>query len=55
LIDVPVEFTNDFPEEELNRYFNTPEMNKKYGLKGKMSPFLYHVNFSWKQLRIKPF
>jgi hypothetical protein len=33
LIDVPVELTNDFTEEELNRYFNSPKVNKKYRLK----------------------
>ncbi len=34
LIEVPVELTNDFTEEELNRYFNSPKVNKKYRLKG---------------------
>lgn len=34
LIDVPIELTNDFSEEELNRYFNSPKVNKKYRLKG---------------------
>lgn len=34
LIEVPVEFTNDLSEEELNRYFNSPKVNKKYRLKG---------------------
>ncbi len=33
LIDVPVELTNDFTEEELNKYFNSPKVNKKYRLK----------------------
>jgi hypothetical protein len=33
LIDVPVELTNNFTEEELNRYFNSPKVNKKYRLK----------------------
>jgi hypothetical protein len=33
LIDVPIELTNDFTEEELNRYFNSPKVNKKYRLK----------------------
>jgi len=33
LIEVPVEMTNDFTEEELNRYFNSPKVNKKYRLK----------------------
>jgi hypothetical protein len=35
LIEVPVELTNDFTEEELNRYFNSPKVNKKYRLKSK--------------------
>jgi len=34
LIDVPVELTNEFTEEELNRYFNSPKVNKKYRLRG---------------------
>lgn len=34
LIDVPIEFTNDMSEEELNRYFNSPKVQKKYRLKG---------------------
>lgn len=34
LIDVPVEFISDISEEELNRYFNSPKVNKKYRLKG---------------------
>ncbi|HEX2607800.1 MAG TPA: hypothetical protein VHK91_10490 [Flavisolibacter sp.] len=34
LLEVPVELTNDFTEEELNRYFNSPKVNKKYRLKG---------------------
>jgi hypothetical protein len=34
LIDVPIELTNDLTEEELNRYFNSPKVNKKYRLKG---------------------
>ena len=34
LIDVPLEMTNDVSEEELNRYFNSPKVNKKYRLKG---------------------
>lgn len=34
LIEVPMEFTNDFTEAELNRYFNSPKVNKKYRLKG---------------------
>jgi cob(I)alamin adenosyltransferase len=35
LIDVPLEFTNDLTEEELNQYFNSPKVNKKYRLKTK--------------------
>lgn len=35
LIDVPVELTNNFTEEELNKYFNSPKVNKKYRLKMK--------------------
>ena len=34
LIDVPIELTNELSEEELNRYFNSPKVNKKYRLKG---------------------
>jgi hypothetical protein len=34
LIDVPLEFTNEMSEEELNRYFNSPKVNKKYRLNG---------------------
>ncbi len=34
LIDVPLEFTQDLSAEELNRYFNSPKVNKKYRLKG---------------------
>jgi hypothetical protein len=33
LIDVPIDFTNDLSEEELNRYFNSPKVTKKYRLK----------------------
>jgi hypothetical protein len=35
LIDVPIELTNDMTEEELNRYFNSPKVNKKYRLRGR--------------------
>jgi hypothetical protein len=35
LIEVPIELTNNFTEEELNRYFNSPKVNKKYRLKSK--------------------
>lgn len=34
LIEVPIELTNEITEEELNRYFNSPKVNKKYRLKG---------------------
>jgi len=34
LIDIPIDFTNNMNEEELNRYFNSPKVNKKYRLKG---------------------
>lgn len=34
LIDIPIEVTNDLSEEELNQYFNSPKVNKKYRLKG---------------------
>lgn len=33
LIDVPIEITNNMTEEELNRYFNSSKVNKKYNLK----------------------
>jgi hypothetical protein len=33
LIDVPIEITNNLTEQELNRYFNNPKVNKKYRLK----------------------
>lgn len=33
LLDVPIEITNEMTEEELNRYFNSPKVNKKYRLK----------------------
>ncbi len=35
LIDVPVDITNNMTEEELNEYFNSPKVNKKYRLTGK--------------------
>lgn len=35
LLDVPVEFTNEISEEQLNRYFNSPKVNKKYRLKSR--------------------
>jgi hypothetical protein len=33
LIDIPVEITHNMTEEELNNYFNSPKVNKKYRLK----------------------
>jgi len=35
LIEIPVDFTSELSEEELNRYFNSPRVNKKYRLGGK--------------------
>lgn len=35
LIDVPLEMTQPMSEEELNQYFNSPKVNKKYRLKRK--------------------
>ena len=34
LIDVPMEISNEYSEEEVNRYFNSKKVNKKYRLKG---------------------
>jgi hypothetical protein len=34
LLDVPVEEALNMSEEELNKYFNSPKVNKKYRLKG---------------------
>ncbi|HUQ65810.1 MAG TPA: hypothetical protein VM101_06635 [Flavitalea sp.] len=33
LIDIPIEITNNMTEEELNQYFNSPRVNKKYRIK----------------------
>lgn len=33
LVDVPLELARSIPEEELNEYFNSPKVNKKYRLK----------------------
>ena len=33
LIDVPVDITNNMTAEQLNNYFNSPKVNKKYRLK----------------------
>jgi len=35
LIDVPIELSNSMSEDELNQYFNSPRVNKKYRLKKK--------------------
>jgi hypothetical protein len=35
LIDIPVDFSSDMSEEQLNKYFNSPKVNKKYRLRGK--------------------
>jgi hypothetical protein len=35
LIDVPVEVTNNMSAADLDRYFNSPKVNKKYRLKGR--------------------
>ena len=33
LIDIPIDITNSMTEEELNQYFNSPKVNKKYRVK----------------------
>lgn len=33
LIDIPLELANSLSEEELNQYFNSPKVNKKYRMK----------------------
>ncbi len=35
LIDIPVELNTNMTKEELNRYFNSPKVNKKYRLNNK--------------------
>ncbi|HMO60860.1 MAG TPA: hypothetical protein PKC39_05640 [Ferruginibacter sp.] len=35
LIDVPIELASNLTEEELNEYFNSPRVNKKYRIKRK--------------------
>ena len=35
LIDVPIDMTNSMTEEQLDAYFNSPKVNKKYRLKSK--------------------
>lgn len=33
LIDIPIEISNNMTEEQLNQYFNSPRVNKKYRIK----------------------
>lgn len=33
LIDIPIEITNNMTEEQLNQYFNSPKVNRKYRIK----------------------
>ena len=33
MIDIPIDITNNMTEEELNQYFNSPKVNKKYRIK----------------------
>lgn len=33
LIDIPIDIKNDMTEEQLNQYFNSPKVNKKYRIK----------------------
>jgi hypothetical protein len=35
LVDIPIEIVNGISEEELNEYFNSPSVNKKYRLSKK--------------------
>jgi len=35
LIGIPIEITSNMTEEELNNYFKSPKVNKKYRLKSK--------------------
>jgi hypothetical protein len=35
MIDIPVDITGSLSEEQLNNYFNSPKVNKKYRLKHK--------------------
>jgi len=35
LIDIPIDITNNMTEEELNQYFNSPKVNRKYRIKKK--------------------
>ncbi|HMH32838.1 MAG TPA: hypothetical protein VK543_07400, partial [Puia sp.] len=38
LIDIPIDETNNMTEQELNEYFNSPKVNKKYRLKKGTKP-----------------
>lgn len=33
LVDIPIEITSDMSEKQLNEYFNSPKVNKKYRIK----------------------
>lgn len=33
LVDIPIEITGDMSEKELNQYFNSPKVNKKYRIR----------------------
>jgi hypothetical protein len=33
MVDIPIEITGDMSEKELNQYFNSPKVNKKYRIK----------------------
>jgi len=33
LIDIPIEMSNNMTEDQLNDYFNSPKVNKKYRIK----------------------
>jgi hypothetical protein len=33
LIDIPIELSNNMTEQELNDYFNSPKVNRKYRVK----------------------
>lgn len=35
LIDIPIEISDNMTEDELNKYFNNPRVNKKYRVKGR--------------------
>jgi hypothetical protein len=33
MVDIPIDITGDMSEKELNQYFNSPKVNKKYRTK----------------------